>query len=268
MKKSDHAPDHTSPAKPPHHGHHPKLSSFKAFDIVPPHKVRPNATSRPVITSAQPKHNDNTLVEPPHGYADGTATIGAHKHPLQEHAAHSSEKTEKVFLSHQHGLLQPSAGFDANESPLPSPLQPSILPVEPAETTDLSPPDQVQPGKTIPVPPSETPPPVAEERPGDEPEDVMAALQAQTEPTVPVIHDEQFNEALQEIDKQVKNKNGETSQEHYVVSIHQHDWLRTIALWLLWVILCAVVAVFIVDLLLDAGILHSTVHPFTNFFKN
>lgn len=67
-----------------------KRSSGVTFDVVPPGKVMPSATARPVITPTEPQQPDNTLTQPgsaplihkpitlqPSGKADSEAAVAA-----------------------------------------------------------------------------------------------------------------------------------------------------------------------------------------------
>jgi hypothetical protein len=85
-----------------------------------------------------------------------------------------------------------------------------------------------------------------------------------TQPTQTAEQTAQLEAALKDlpdIDNQPKSKHD------YIVSVHKHNWPAILLRWGGTTLLVLIILAIILDLLLDAGVIHLGINPLTNFFK-
>ena len=262
-----------------HAGQHPTLQSFRAFDIIPPNKVKPAHTARPVITTTQPEHFDTTLtpkkaesskVEPQSAPGLNTDKPASEQQvsasepeapatpaPALENAsseqpavAPNSTAGDPADIS---GLatLQEAPAEEGPKAPEPSPEADAP---EPAKGFDATP--ETMPANPIPDP--DSPQGIIEQE--------MTAADGGMTPAQKLNHSHEFNAMLQEFASQPSTPNPDHAKPHVVV--HRHDYLRLFNLALLWLLAIVVVAAIIFDILADSHVLKNTYGlPHTHFFS-
>lgn len=266
-------------------GQHPTLKSFRAFDIIPPSKVKPSHTSRPVITPG-PSHADNTLTPKPvtkhskkkleapksaselPGDTTEVAASGATAVP-EEASATDQILASAPTLDKKSLVDKPDAGT-VSEPQLPSESTP-IMPD--AMTQDTTVEQPVQSGEASAQVP-ETTAALSVSKPADIPEAPAASEQptdlnsvlAQNQQQAPIKHSEAFTAALHEF-SMYKHEQPEHAKPF--VAVHRHNYVRIALFWLMWLVVCVALAAAIIDVMLDAEILQTPYDiPHTNFINN
>lgn len=254
------------------------VDTSRAFDIIPPGKVRPSASSRPVILPSGPPVQDTTL----------RADTGApelqltHKTPVldvpepSKDAPASSADSQGVLLADLVAKREKAAKVN---DPLPD--EP-VLETDLADTVkDSAKTDEIPHDVIADVPANEPAPKVAAEVSDDAPEaadvpdNLSAVLTQREEPadgdapdaTGPKRHSESLKQAMDEL----QDHDGKPKYELYggkpVIVVHKHHGTSALA-WVGWFLFSLVLTAVIINLLLDSGLIVTDyIIPHTNFFK-
>jgi|GEM_PF-6799210 len=235
-----------------HAGQHPALKSFRAFDIIPPSKVKPGHTSRPVITS-QPKHFDTTLTPPKHEEPKpANATVEMPNLSEIPASAPAPETAQPEVLTMPAGSAP--IGVDTPVGDITS--DDGLTSSEP-EKTDEQP--AVQPELAVP----ETAPKPAPSAEAASNGDLNSILDQEAGPQTQLQHSQEFANVLKELTAQVP-ANGVDNRP--IVAVHRHDYLRVVMQVLTWLLIVVVVVAVAMDILLDTGALKLTYNiPHTHF---
>ena len=262
----------------------PTSDPSQVFDIVPRGRVRADATSRPVIAGNKPQVADNTLATAP---TLGLKLRGELK--ITPPSMSSSTKTNEP---------------EANEQATPKEKGVSVtdLLAKKTEEQNAVSGDAVDVGSTIDLTPKsaapEATPPTAldrllmdddekdvastptetDEKTDDKPEfksiegnidndEALAKALQQDDATKPQEHSEALKEEMKNI--------GEDGRPHYdlyggkpVIVVHKDHGTSSALMLVIWFFVCVLLALAIVDVLLDAGIIKTSYDiPFTNFIK-
>jgi hypothetical protein len=244
-----------------HAGQHPALKSFRAFDIIPPSKVKPQHTARPVITS-QPKHFDSTLT-PPKIDEPKPASAETPK-PSEVPDTTVSESTLPVEMP------VPAESATTESTPDPSPTTPEAPITDTALDTAATLTESEKPGEEpaaiaqpeLAAVPESVPKPAPSAQAANE-GDLSSILDQEAGPQTQLNHSQEFKNVLKEFTVQPKDADSAKP----IVAVHQHDYLRVVLQVLMWIAIVAVIAAIIVDILLDTGALNLTYNiPHTHFF--
>jgi hypothetical protein len=263
----------------------------QAFDIIPPSRVKPSITSRPVITSTQPPVADNTLTTPP------TAPTLQLKH--KELTLEPSKSAEDLKAKPEGSVATPSepgvsvgdliAKREKAKTEEPEPAadkqepQETVVEEKSAEVTPVEEPEpkaepESEATKSSANEQTSEPPKVEDVKPPvadgaksageDVPEDdFMRALRDDhNEPSESQEHSPALKQAIQDLDE----KDGRPHHELYggkpVIVIHREHGAKSALLWILWFIICVGLALLVVNLLLDADIIQTDYNvPHTDF---
>lgn len=259
-------------------GQHPALKSFRAFDIIPPSKVKPSHTSRPVITPG-PSHADNTLA-PKTVAKHAKKKLEAPK-PVAELPADTADSTtattvpEEVSAPEQAPTSVPALDeksvVDKLETSETQPAGGELTPAVPDATAqDLTAGHPVQDAEAVATEtsvPSEPKPASMPEAPtvSEQPTDLDSVL-AQNQQQAPIKHSEAFTAALHEFSMY---KHEEPEHAKPFVAVHRHNYVRIALFWLMWLVVCVALAAAIIDVMLDAEILQTPYDiPHTDFINN
>ncbi len=246
-----------------HTGQHPALKSFRAFDIIPPGKVKPQHNARPVITSPV-KHFDTTLT-PPKTEESKPAPVDIE---TPEPADTSVAATSDPELAPSAETTAPVEPGVPTSTPEPTPAEVETPPTDPiagAETPSSEPVKTDGPAIEAPQPelavPESVPKPAPSAQAATE-GDLNSILDQEAGPQTQLNHSQEFKNVLKEFTTQSTGDNTKP-----IVAVHQHDYLRVVMQVLTWLLIVAAIVAIIMDILLDTGALNLTYNiPHTHFF--
>lgn len=240
-----------------HAGQHPALKSFRAFDIIPPSKVKPTHTARPVITNPV-KHFDTTLT-PPKAEEPQSA--------MPEAATPKPAETTLTPVEDTVAVSQPEpATSEASPELAPTASAPELTEdtTEP-ETTSTEEPEKAdeppidQPELAVP----ESAPKPAPSAQAASDGDLNSILDQEAGPQTQLQHSPEFKNVLKEFAAQTDEK----TVDKPIVAVHKHDYMRVVMQVLTWLIGATIVAALVIDVLLDTKVLQSFYGlPHTHFF--
>lgn len=261
----------------------------RAFDIIPPGKVRPSASSRPVILPSGPPVQDTTL-RTDTGAPELQLT---HKTPVfdvpepalsKDTPASSADSPGSPDSPGSQGVLLADLVAKREKAAKvndPLPDEP-VLETELADTVkDPTKPDEIPHDVIADVPAAEPTPKAAAEESDDKPEatdvpDNLSAVLTQREnqagddtsgDTEPKEHSASLKQAMDDL----QEHDGKPQYELYggkpVIVVHKHHGTSVLA-WVGWFLFSLVLTAVIIDLLLDSGLIVTDyIIPHTNFFK-
>jgi hypothetical protein len=286
-KKSSDGEKHKSPAKKTAAA---KASSGpQAFDIIPRSQVRPQATSKPVITANQPEVADDTIKQP-----STAPALNLSKHKVIGIKPSDGLEAAKIFpaAAGQGAAANAEKGVSVSELIAKRSAKGEDAEVEPTEEApaeDLptedskeEKPEVKSESESEEAPAEEKEPEKEEEKAKAEPtkvEDVKPPAEGSIEAALqddeqkPQEHTESFKEAMKDMEGgEAAGHEGHQHHELYggkpVIIVHSEHGLKAALLWMLWFFVCVGLALLIVDLLLDAQIITTTYNiPHTNYFK-
>ncbi len=251
----------------------------QAFDIIPRSQVRPSATSRPVIPSKASEVADTTLATPPTvrlshqtllaTKADVTNVTGLASKPTERGVSVAdliAKKSEPIVITNS----------DADAEPKLPPLEApeATTAVQSEEKQEVTPPVTTETEVTAAVSDKNTPEVTTDLEPKlpklstpspktDEPDSLAQALKADDDQ--PQEHSEALKDALNDL-------SGQPAAHHElyggkpVIVVHKPHGKHSALMWSLWFFFCLGLALLIVNLLLDAGIIETTYNvPYTDF---
>lgn len=260
------------------------VDTSRAFDIIPPGKVRPSASSRPVILPSGPPVQDTTLrteTGAPELQLTHKTPVLDVPEPSKDAPASSADSPDSpgsqgVLLADLVAKREKAAKVN---DPLPD--EP-VLETELADTVkDPTKSDEIPHDVIADVPVAEPAPKVAAEVSDDAPEaadvpDNLSAVLTQREDpagddkssdTEPKEHSESLKQAMNDL----QEHDGKPQYELYggkpVIVVHKRHGASALA-WVGWFLFSLVLTAVIIDLLLDSGLIVTDyIIPHTNFFK-
>ncbi len=252
-----------------------KSSEKKIMDVARPGRTAATPTSRPVVITNRPLINQDPMVAA--GSDGGTET--AKTVPVKT--------AEEPLVHHGEKIIKPPKASEAEEEPEAAAEEPVVEATTPAEepaktkeeaTEEVTPaePEVSEEKPTAPAAAEADPEPAAApEAPAEEPE-------APTEEATPAESDEASDEAsdddkqinpdaVKEVSEAEKHRAAEleeiiaSGKYHVPVNSSANHRNRIITLWL--IVLTLLLAVALLDALLDVGILNVQGVPHTHFFS-
>lgn len=269
------------------------IGQGQSFDIIPRSQVRPPVTARPVLTPTKPEQSDNTLQSATqaatsqlkHGTLsftpsapelddnDAEALLGKVASISQEvgrQKAPAEPKREEPQLESDGSVAEATQDeADGTTAPglklAPEPTKESEGAVE-AEAEDAE-----KPEATTPITDVETA--ETEQKPSEAPKPADGSIDHifKEDPQQTIEHSQALKDELQSMG----DKPEEDTHPHHelyggkpVIVIHKAHGAQATLNWILWVIFCLLLALVIVDALLDAGVISTDYNvPHTHYLQ-
>lgn len=245
-----------------------QAAASPVFDIIPRTRVRPSASSRPVITSNQPAVADTTLRQP--GPAPQLDIPQPNLDPV-------AETPKKALAPEEKGVLvadlvakkqaaatvpEPVAPSTAQAAPAEAPVE-AVEPEKPKEKTmvhekTIQPPQQ-EAGNSAAADAA----PELQDTPA---EDSLANALKDDSTGSPPEQTDELKDAIKDMDSS-SLRHHELYEGKPVIVVHKHHTGKHPALaWTVWFLMCLAIALLAVNLLLDAEVISTEyVIPHTDF---
>lgn len=258
-------------------------TSPQAFDIIPRSQVKPSTTSRPVITSSQPEVADNTLTQPNPAPQLQLQHKRVELKPSPEATA-AKDETAPAAMTEERGVsvaellakraendkpAQPAAAATDQEQPQPTKAEqqetakPNDEPKADAKTPEAA--EAADEPQSEPEPESKSEPNTSE-KPAEDDDSLAQALKEDAE--APQQHSESLKEAIKDLDGEHEARpHHELFGGKPVIVVHK-DHHTSGLMWFVWFIVCLILAVVIVNFLLDAKVITTTYDvPYTDILQ-
>ena len=244
------------------------------FDIIPRTRVRPSASSRPVIASTQPAVADTTMRQAMPGPRLNLGQLGGAQSGGQLDVGDDTTVSKEKVMPEEKGVLvsdlmaKKQAAEAAQEpksveSPAPelvSSVAATKEPEEAAKTEELTmvheriiqPPKDIGTGEGEAVAAAKEDAPTEDSAPAPADDSLEAALEGDDKPREQT---DELKDAIKDMDSN-SLRHHELYEGKPVIVVHKHHGGKHPALaWTLWFLLCLVLALAAVNLLLDAGVI-------------
>lgn len=262
--------------------------SLQAFDIIPRSQVQPSVTARPVLTPTRPEQADNTLqtasqaassqlmhqslnfssASPVTDSQSGSnnmslstaptlaSLITKHTQPIaglgKTGKFGESDKADKANEANE---VDDTSEYTSDGKPAPTITSPSVTVNEVAVTATLGPNADVVRDQELTPEPNIEPQlePVAKEAAEPAPDSLEHALREDV--SQPLQHSQALKNELKEMNSSDEPVHHELYGGKPVIVIHKAHGKNSPLATVLWIIACLLVALLIVDVLLDAGVI-------------
>ncbi len=284
---------------------HPHHSPGQSFDIIPRSQVRPTVTARPVLTPTAPEQVDNTLQSSSqaasspliHGSGglalaptapevpDGLEGSTSNNEDILDEVNATAAEATKSKVKHELKLTPPDSMSSEEASQPADASTPNDSPTAATEAETATKQELSELVETTKEPES----PLVEDVPVEDQEETQPSSGSATESPLSkdpedgsidhIFKDDtqtiEHSQALKDELQTLKDKPEEEIHPHHelyggkpVIVIHKARGVQSTLNWILWFIFCLLLALVIVDVLLDAGIITTDYSvPHTHLFQ-